>query len=105
MFSFVVIMYQQTYIDGLAQDYGNRSALAIELPQSFAEPLTLSTDTLVSVSSQVKIFFQLLSSLLPQMDWDLERDDAWSMTISTFNPYQCELAPLEVRSSQGLLMA
>ncbi len=37
-----------------------------------------------------------------QIDWDIEMDDAWNIAISSFNPYQCDLAPLEVISSGQL---
>ena len=39
----MLAVFSNTYIDGLAQDCGNSSALALELPQSCTKPSIYET--------------------------------------------------------------
>ena len=34
---------------------------------------------------------------ISQIDWEYEMEEVWDYSLSNFNPYRCELAPLGVR--------
>ena len=45
-------------------------------------------------------YFDLSTScVLFQREWDVDSDYPWSFAIASFNPCQCDFAPLEVNNA------